>query len=66
LDYTEDGSGSIHRILVACVPNYTALAVSSPLYILELSRLTRVEKAVKNTTINVILERTHGHNSGPL
>jgi len=31
-----------------------ALGVSSPLYILELSRLTHVEKAVKNTTIFVI------------
>ena len=33
---------------------HQSLAVSTPLCILELSRLTRVEKAVKNTTIIVI------------
>jgi len=34
--------------------NFLSLGVSSPLCILELSRLTRVEKAVKNTIIIVI------------
>ena len=33
---------------------YKSLGVSSPLCVLELSRLTRVEKAVKNTTMIVI------------
>jgi len=33
---------------------HVSLAVSFPLCILELSRLTRVEKTVKNTTVIVI------------
>ena len=36
------------------ISQYGSLAVSSPLCILELSTLTRIEKAVKNTTIIVI------------
>ena len=40
------------KIYIKTAP--TSLGVSSPLCILELSRLTRVEKAAKNTTIVVI------------